>query len=48
MTARFSPRQIMHLLLVIGQYMMLGRVMATTQIDLDPAVGREALRRVRR
>ena len=48
MTARFSPRQIMHLLLVIGQYMMLGRVMATTQIDLDPAIGGEALRRVRR
>jgi alkylhydroperoxidase family enzyme len=45
MTARFTPRQIMHLLLVIGQYMMLGRIMATTQIDLDPAVGVAALQR---
>ncbi|MBV9607185.1 MAG: carboxymuconolactone decarboxylase family protein [Solirubrobacterales bacterium] len=47
MSARFSPRQIMHLLLVIGQYMMLGRIMATTQIDLDPAVGAGALQRSR-
>ncbi len=45
MTARFTPRQIMHLLLVIGQYMMLGRIMATTQIDLDPSVGMAALQR---
>ncbi len=45
MTARFPPRQIMHLLLVIGQYMMLGRIMATTQIDLDPSVGMAALQR---
>lgn len=45
MAARFSPRQIMHLLLVIGQYMMLGRIMATTQIDLDPSVGMAALHR---
>jgi 4-carboxymuconolactone decarboxylase len=45
MTSRFTPRQIMHLLLVIGQYMMLGRIMATTQIDLDPSVGMAALQR---
>lgn len=45
MTARFTPREIMHLLLVIGQYMMLGRIMATTQIDLDPSVGMAALQR---
>ena len=45
MTARFTPRQIIHLLLVIGQYMMLGRIMATTQIDLDPTVGAAALMR---
>jgi alkylhydroperoxidase family enzyme len=44
MSARFTPRQIMHLLLVIGQYMMLGRIMATAQIDLEPAIGGEALR----
>jgi alkylhydroperoxidase family enzyme len=45
MSARFTPRQIMHLLLVIGQYMMLGRIMATSQIDLDPPVGAPALQR---
>jgi 4-carboxymuconolactone decarboxylase len=39
MSERFTPREIMHLLLVIGQYMMLGRIMATSQIDLDPALG---------
>jgi 4-carboxymuconolactone decarboxylase len=39
MTERFSPREIVELLLVIGQYMMLARVMATAQIDLDEPVG---------
>ena len=47
MAARFNPRQIVHLLLVIGQYMMLGRIMATTQIDLDPTVGAAALQTAR-
>ena len=45
MSARFTPREIMHLLLVIGQYMMVGRIMATTRIDLDPAIGAQALQR---
>lgn len=45
MRARFSAREIVHLLLVIGQYMMLGRIMATTQIDLDPGIGVAALQR---
>ncbi|HKO27478.1 MAG TPA: carboxymuconolactone decarboxylase family protein [Solirubrobacteraceae bacterium] len=45
MSARFTPREIIHLLLVIGQYMMLGRIMATTRIDLDPAIGAPALQR---
>jgi alkylhydroperoxidase family enzyme len=48
MTARFTPREIVHLLLVIGQYMMLGRIMATSQIDLDPTVGAAALQRADR
>lgn len=43
LTARFTPREIMHLLLVIGQYMMLGRIMATSGIDLDPALGDEVV-----
>ena len=46
MTARFTPREIMHLLLVIGQYMMVGRIMATTQLDLEPALAGELLQGV--
>lgn len=42
-TARFTPREIMHLLLVIGQYMMVGRIMATTQIDLEPPLADDLL-----
>jgi 4-carboxymuconolactone decarboxylase len=39
MSERFGPRQIVELLLVIGQYMMLARVMATAQIDMDEPIG---------
>jgi hypothetical protein len=44
---RFTPCEIVHLLLVIGQYMMLGRIMATTEIYLDPTVGAAALQSAR-
>jgi 4-carboxymuconolactone decarboxylase len=48
---RFPPRQIIELLLVIGSYHMLARVMTTLDIDLDPASGSavidEAHRRLR-
>jgi alkylhydroperoxidase family enzyme len=37
--ASLSPREIVELLLVIGQYMMLARVMATVEIDLDEPLG---------
>ena len=43
MIARFTPREIVYLLLLIGQYMMLARIMATVQIDLEPAIGGAAL-----
>jgi 4-carboxymuconolactone decarboxylase len=36
---RFPPRQIVELLLVIGSYHMLARIMTTLDIDLDPAAG---------
>jgi 4-carboxymuconolactone decarboxylase len=39
MRERFPPRQIVELLLVIGNYQMLARIMTTLDIDLDPAVG---------
>jgi 4-carboxymuconolactone decarboxylase len=47
MAERFTPREIVHLLLVIGQYMTIARIMATSQIDLDPALGGDVLARVR-
>ncbi len=39
LSARFPPRQIVELLLVIGTYTMLARVMTTLDIDIDPAAG---------
>jgi alkylhydroperoxidase family enzyme len=38
-SARFSPRELIELLLTIGQYMGLGRIMATTRIDIDGPFG---------
>jgi 4-carboxymuconolactone decarboxylase len=38
-----SPREIVELLMVIGQYMMLARVMATTDMELDEPAGPAAL-----
>lgn len=45
-SVRFSPRELIELLLTIGQYMMLGRVMATTRIDIDGPGGTAALSRL--
>lgn len=36
---RFSPREIVELMLVIGLYMMVGRVCATFHVDPDPPIG---------
>jgi alkylhydroperoxidase family enzyme len=38
-----SPREIVELLMVIGQYMMVARVMATTRMELDEPAGPGAL-----
>jgi 4-carboxymuconolactone decarboxylase len=38
-----SPRPIVELLMVIGQYMMVARVMATTDMELDEPAGAAAL-----
>lgn len=43
MSARFTTAEIVQLLLVIGQYMMLARVMATAQLDVDAVLGAEVL-----
>jgi 4-carboxymuconolactone decarboxylase len=45
---RFPPRQIIELLLVIGSYHMLARLMTTLDIDIDPAVGSAVLDEARR
>jgi alkylhydroperoxidase family enzyme len=40
-SARFSPRQLIELMLVIGQYMMLARIMRTVRLDIDGPIGEE-------
>ena len=40
-----SPREVVELLMVIGQYMMVARVMATTHMELDEPVDPAALGR---
>ncbi len=45
---RFPPRQIVELLLVIGSYHMLARLMTTLDIDIDPAVGSAVLDEAKR
>jgi 4-carboxymuconolactone decarboxylase len=48
MRARFTPAEIVQLLMVIGQYMMLGRVMATAQLEVDAVLGAEVLAGIQR
>ena len=48
LSSRFPPRQIVELLLVIGSYQMLARVMTTVDIDLDAAVGSAVIDEARR
>jgi len=43
MSRRFTAAEITQLLLVIGQYMMLGRVMATAQLEVDAVLGTEVV-----
>jgi 4-carboxymuconolactone decarboxylase len=38
-----SPREVVELLMVIGQYMMVARVMATTRMEIDEPAGPDAL-----
>jgi alkylhydroperoxidase family enzyme len=39
LSASLSPREIVELLMVIGQYMMLARVMATIELEVDEPAG---------
>jgi len=43
MQARFTTAEITQLLLVIGQYMMVARVMATAQLEVDAVLGADVL-----
>ena len=43
-SAFLGPREIIELLMVIGNYMMVARVMATTELEIDPPAGAEGLR----
>ena len=47
MSARFSNEELVQLLLVIGQYMMVGRIMATAQLEVDAVLGDDVLDGVR-
>jgi len=39
MTTHFTPQEIVELILAIGFYMMMARLMETTGVDLEPAPG---------
>ena len=39
MTQEFSPREIVELVLAIGYYMMIARLLETTGVDLEPDAG---------
>jgi len=43
MSTRFNTAEIVQLLLVIGQYMMLARVMATSGLEVDAVLGADVL-----
>jgi 4-carboxymuconolactone decarboxylase len=42
-SAHLGPREIVELLLTVGNYLMLARVMTTLELELDEAVGRVVL-----
>jgi alkylhydroperoxidase family enzyme len=48
MSSRFTTAQVTQLLLVIGQYMMVARVMATAQLEIDAVLGADVLAGVQR
>jgi hypothetical protein len=46
--AHLSAREIVELILAVGYYMMLARLMETTGLDLDEAAGGKVFEQVRR
>jgi alkylhydroperoxidase family enzyme len=48
LVTQFSAREIVELILAIGYYMMLARLMETTGIDVDPPAGEQVIAQARR
>ena len=48
MTRHFSPQEIVELILAIGFYMTMARLMETTGIDIEPAAGSKMTERLKR
>jgi alkylhydroperoxidase family enzyme len=48
MQQHFSPQEIVELILAIGFYMTMARLMETTGIDLEPAAGTKIIDAARR
>jgi alkylhydroperoxidase family enzyme len=48
MNKRFTTAEIVQLLLVIGQYMMVARVMATAELEVDAVLGADVLAGIER
>ena len=48
LAARFSPREIVELILAVGYYSMLARLMETAEIDIDPPAGAAVFEQARR
>jgi 4-carboxymuconolactone decarboxylase len=48
MSTRFNTAEIVQLMLVIGQYMMLARVMATSRLEVDAVLGADVLAGIQR
>ncbi len=47
LSRHLAPREIVELMLTIGNYLMLARIMTTLEIELDEAVGNEVVRATR-
>lgn len=48
LAALFSPREVVELVLTVGYYMMIARLLETTAVDLDPPAGTRILDASRR
>ena len=47
LVARLSPQEVVELVIAVGYYMLIARLLETTAVDLEPARGHEILRTLR-